>query len=372
MFFLLILSIFGNLHWCIVPSDGDRIVCSKSSLPTSSSGAAINSTSNSSSDLNIFTAESTAYPPNKRKKSSSTSTGVIPPVSSPTMNSNMPMSIDKSRSAILSFQETALNSGEPARIARFFEEHCHPQCVFQSDLSSLGARHGLFIYREIHGVQGIAAYFVTSLQAVPDAITLYWQIKNEKIPGTNEREIQAKTLMVGQQVYGVDVLDDEEAHFEQENIELVVAGLTSLASGGKLSLEGSGSGNGESDSVMTVTEDSVSSSIDNSYGHSILSKSSDGRSTAVSNHGEIGVPVGLDVFSHTAAFSATSSEPTPTIGRKRTIRSLNDMNILVAQGSVSFQRGKPLQTSVAVNYAGITTWTLDKDRKIIKIRFVLT
>lgn len=231
-------------------------------------------------------------------------------------------------------QETALNSGETERITKFFTDHCHADCVVQLDLSKLGARHGLFIYREIRGKHGIAAYFSTTMQAIPDAVTLYWQLKNEKLPD-GQRELQAKTLMVGKQLYEVDVIDDEESHSEQENIELVVAGLTSLASAGS---------SADSGSASTPLETSASLADP---------------SSPPTNDSRIGSTSG----------DASSSSQSST--RKRKLRSLNDMNILVAQGSVDFQCGKPLQREINVSYTGLTTWTLNAEKKITKLHFVL-
>lgn len=228
-------------------------------------------------------------------------------------------------------QETAMNSGETERITKFFMDHCHADCVVQLDLSKLGARHGLFIYREIRGKHGIAAYFSTTMQAIPDAVTLYWQLKNEKLPD-GQRELQAKTLTVGKQLYEVDVIDDEESHSEQENIELVVAGLTSLASA--------------CSSADAAAVPDTSASLGASPSQAVDSR-----------------------FGGTGdAAAAAISQTAP---RKRKLRSLNDMNILVAQGSVDFQCGKPLQREINVSYTGLTTWTLNAEKKITKLHFVL-
>lgn len=226
-----------------------------------------------------------------------------------------------------------MNSGETERITKFYLDHCHADCVMQLDLSKLGARHGLFIYREIRGKHGIAAYFSTTMQAIPDAVTLYWQLKNEKLPD-GQRELQAKTLTVGKQLYEVDVIDDEESHSEQENIELVVAGLTSLASACS-----------SAEASNTAALPGASASL----GDLSSSNANDSRSGG--------------------AGDATSGSQSTT--RKRKLRSLNDMNILVAQGSVDFQCGKPLQREINVSYTGITTWTLNAEKKITKLHFVL-
>ena len=145
--------------------------------------------------------------------------------------------------------------------------------------------------------------------------------------------LQAKTLTVGKQLYEVDVIDDEESHSEQENIELVVAGLTSLASACS-----------SADASGTAVVPDSSASL--------------GASPSPANDSRYG-----------GTGDATSSSQTTT--RKRKLRSLNDMNILVAQGSVDFQCGKPLQREINVSYTGLTTWTLNAEKKITKLHFVL-
>lgn len=308
---------------CLVFSDGDKIVCSKATtlpLPPSKRKRKNEPTPGGPAPAVPSVSPSSSMSPSP---SSSSLTAAVPALASST---------DKVRSALISMQETAMNSGETERITKFFMDHCAADCVVQLDLSKLGARHGLFIYREIRGKHGIAAYFSTTMQAIPDAVTLYWQLKNEKLPD-GQRELQAKTLTVGKQLYEVDVIDDEESHSEQENIELVVAGLTSLASACS-----------SADASGTAVVPDSSASL--------------GASPSPANDSRYG-----------GTGDATSSSQTTT--RKRKLRSLNDMNILVAQGSVDFQCGKPLQREINVSYTGLTTWTLNAEKKITKLHFVL-
>ena len=303
-------------------SDGDKIVCSKATtlpLPPSKRKRKNEPTPGGPAPTVPSVSPSSSMSPSP---SSSSLTAAVPALASST---------DKVRSALISMQETAMNSGETERITKFFMDHCHADCVVQLDLSKLGARHGLFIYREIRGKHGIAAYFSTTMQAIPDAVTLYWQLKNEKLPD-GQRELQAKTLTVGKQLYEVDVIDDEESHSEQENIELVVAGLTSLASA--------------CSSADAAAVPDTSASLGASPSQPVDSR-----------------------FGGTGdAAAAAISQTAP---RKRKLRSLNDMNILVAQGSVDFQCGKPLQREINVSYTGLTTWTLNAEKKITKLHFVL-
>ncbi len=253
------------------------------------------------------------------------------------------------RPALISLQETALNSGESNRINKFFSTHCHSDCVLTIDLNALSARHGLqgvCIYREIRGARGIASYFAATMQTIPDAITLYWPLKNMRL-SDGGREIQAKTLMVGRQVYELDVVHDEEAHCEQDDLQWVVAGLTSLASACKQPPQPQSHDTRDTQEVST--------------GHS--------PPTATN------APPVIDTSQtdHESTDSCSTSHVNGSEGseRKRSVRSLKSMNILVTEGSVEFLCGKPLEQSLNVNYGGVTTWTLDKDKKITKLHFVL-
>lgn len=146
---------------------------------------------------------------------------------------------------------------------------------------------------------------------------LFWQTANTKLEN-GSRQFLAQFHMVGRQIYEMNVLDDEQSHSEQENLALAVAGLTSL---------------------ISSTEPGYSS------------------------------PSPPD--SRTPESILTSSQKDVVIGGGRKTRSLNDMSLLLAQGTVEFERGEPLAQPVNVNYCGVYTWILDFENKITKMRFML-
>lgn len=235
---------------------------------------------------------------------------------------------EKARSSVISAQEAALNSGEPERVRRHFLEALHPDCIFQLDLSALGLRHGVHVYREIRGASGIASYFASVVGTIPDSVTLYWQEKSVKLPDGN-RELSCNFHMVGRQVFEINVLDDEVSHGEQDKLAEAVAGLTSLFSAAPSS----------DDTVDSVFEGVVS------------------REDELGNR----VDAGAQLFKEESALPSA----------KRKVRSLNEMNILVAQGSVEFEQGKHLDPPVPMNWTGTVSWIVNPSKQVIRFRSVL-
>jgi hypothetical protein len=259
------------------------------------------------------------------------------------------------RSPYVSQFESALNSGEAERIRRYLSDHCNDDCILQIDLTALSTRsegfrdpskqdadtesHGLksnntHIYREIRGNRAIASYFTAFFHAIPDNITLYYQSHNMTKQNADDgsQEIVANCHMIGKQVYGIDVVDDEETLSEQEKLALAVAGLTSL-----------------------LGSDSSQSRMDDVCNHqSTLCASSTSTST-------------------TSSIVPNESQCNSFAQGKRVTRSLNEMSILIASAnnSVEFILGKPYIEPVTVNHHGVFTWFIDRTKKIFKMRFIL-
>lgn len=199
-------------------------------------------------------------------------------------------------------------------------------CVFQIDMSVLSKDPNVPIFREIRGVPSILSYFQTTLHAIPDCIYLFWQKGAHRNPD-NTREYQAECHMVGRRIYEINVIEDAHSLSDQSSIESAIFALTSLAGAGP-------------DVVSTVEPGSVIT-----------------RQFASASNGKS---------------SSSSSAQSNVDNRGRRIRSLDSMNILVADGHVEFATGNQLPNPVELNHKGIFTWVIDTNKKIIRLKFVLS
>ena len=230
--------------------------------------------------------------------------------------------MDSNRSPYISGLETAINSGEGDRIRKYFEEHCNMNnCNLQIDMSVLSKDPNVPIFRDIRGMASVVSYFQTTLLAIPDCIYLFWQKGAQRNPD-NTCEYQAECHMVGKRIYEINVLEDSHHPMsDQSSIESAIVALTSL-------------GAANQDIVATVEPGSVITRQFNTGGN-----------------------------------SSTGSPRVDSKGRK--IKSLDSMNILVADGNVEFTTGNQLPHPVEINHKGIFTWVIDSNKKIIRLKFVL-
>jgi hypothetical protein len=273
----------NNLKFCVDDSDGDKILCSKAGK--------------------------------RRKKLCAASTSSVGDIHGP------------GRSPYMTVMEAALNSGEPEKIRKYFQEFCtETNCSLQIDMSALSSDPSIPVFRDIRGVDSICSYFIASVQSMPDCIYLFWQ-KSVAKNSDGTKEIKGECHMEAKRLYEMLVLENEQVH---EDLESAIFGLAALAAG-KQQLQ-----------PNTV------------YCRNFPLSNEEGVNEAESNS------------------NINTTKLINSKGERCKVRSLDAMNILVADSNVEFSIGKPFNKPVEVNHKGCFTWLVDSNHKIIRMKFSLS
>lgn len=223
----------------------------------------------------------------------------------------------------MTVMEAALNSGEPDKIRKYFQDFCtEPNCSLQIDMSALSGDPSIPVFRDIRGVNSICSYFIATVQALPDCIYLFWQ-KSVTKNNDGTKEIKGECHMEAKRLYEILVLENENVH---EDLESAIFGLASLSSG-KAELQP----NTVYCSNFPKAKDEVNESNESS----------------------------------TLQWSVNSK------GQRCKVRSLDTMNILVADSNVEFAIGRVFPTPVDVNNRGSFSWIVDSNHKVIRMKMTL-
>ena len=220
----------------------------------------------------------------------------------------------------MTVMEAALNSGEPEKIRKYFQDFCTgTNCSLQIDMSALSTDPSVPVFRDIRGVDSICSYFIASVQSMPDCIYLFWQ-KSVSKNNDGTKEVKGECHMEAKRLYEMLVLENENVH---EDLESAIFGLATLASG-----------------TAQLQPNTVYCS-------------------------------NFPVIHDDAEEVTTPTWSINSKGQKCKVRCLDAMNILVADSNVEFSIGKQFPQHVDVNHKGAFTWIVDGNHKVIRMKLAL-
>lgn len=238
------------------------------------------------------------------------------------------------RSPFVTGYELAINSFQPHKLRAYFEEHADVAMSLQVDMSALSPDSSLMIYREMKGRECVLSYLNVCNQVIPDAVQLFWQ-KNVRRLDDGSKEIETECRMIGTKFFDITVSEDSSYQQEQQILEEAIFGLTSLCK----SHADSSAGKSKATSATTLAFEASSVSSSPSP---LPSSESSGKTT--SSEGE----------------SANKNH-----------RSLDRINILIADDKVEFLVGDRLPAPQLMDLQGKFTWQVNSQKKITRMKFML-